>query len=49
MVEDYLNGEIDELPEFLRFFNNTLIEWVRQFNSDDNLSGNINTGKYGYL
>lgn len=33
MVEDYINGEISVLPEFILYFNETLIEGVKAFNS----------------
>jgi len=33
VVEDYLNGEIDEIPEFILFFDETLIEGVKAFNA----------------
>ena len=33
MVEDYVNGDIAQLPEFILYFNETLIEGVKQFNS----------------
>ncbi|MEO0788370.1 MAG: hypothetical protein AAFY36_06910, partial [Bacteroidota bacterium] len=32
-VEDYTLGELDELPEYVRFFNQELIEGLRSFNA----------------
>ncbi|NNF32844.1 MAG: hypothetical protein HKN68_01970 [Saprospiraceae bacterium] len=32
MVEDYINGDINELPEFLHFFDDTLIRGLKSFN-----------------
>ena len=32
MIEDYLSGEIEELPEFILYFDAALIKGVKQFN-----------------
>ena len=33
MLEDYISGEISELPEFLLYFDNTLIEGIKNYNA----------------
>lgn len=33
MIEDYINGELDELPEFILYFDELLINGIKSFNS----------------
>lgn len=43
VVQDYVNGERDEIPEFIRFFNQELIEGIKAFNAtvDDDHKMNL--------
>ena len=47
MVEDYISGARDALPEFILFFNETLIEGIKDFNQSVPDSLKISAGIYG--